>query len=196
MARTRRWLDMRLAGAALAAALAMPAQGATTWAMDPAHSQLAFTATATGGEFDGQFRRFRADISFDPADLASSRFHVEIETGSADTQDADRDAALAGKDFFASDRWPRATYEASRFVAMKDGRYQALGRLTIRGISHDVPVVFTFPTAGSGRAAVLSGGATIHRLDYGVGQGEWQDTTVVGDDVRIHFELALKPGAA
>jgi polyisoprenoid-binding protein YceI len=196
MARTCHWLGMRLAGVALAATLALPAHGATAWAMDPAHSQLAFTATATGGEFDGQFRRFRADISFDPADLAGSRFRVEIETGSADTQDADRDAALAGKDFFASDRWPRATYEARRFVAMKDGRYQALGRLTIRGIGHDVPVVFTFRSADSAQAAVLSGGATIRRLDYGVGQGEWQDTKVVGDDVRIHFELALKPGTA
>jgi hypothetical protein len=29
------------------------------------------------------------------------------------------------------------------------------------------------------------------RLDFGVGQGEWGDTTLVGSQVRIHFELPL-----
>jgi len=186
------------AAATLAAflAVAAPSYAATDWVVDPAHSRLNFVATQSGGEFLGRFNRFHADIAFDPRDLTGSRFHVTIETASADTQDETRDKALSGDDFFATGRWPNATFDATRFVAAADGRYQARGRLTIRGISRDVAVLFTFKPASAGRGAVLSGGTTIRRLDFGVGQGEWQDTKWVGDEVRIQFDLALEPGPA
>ncbi len=186
------------ATAMLAASLAVaaPSYAATDWVVDPSHSRLNFVATQSGGEFQGRFSRFHADIAFDPRDLAGSRFHVTIETASADTQDETRDKALAGDDFFATGRWPAATFDATRFVAAADGRYEARGRLTIRGISRAVTVLFTFKPAPAGRGAVLSGGTTIRRLDFGVGQGEWQDTQWVGNDVRIQFDLALEPGPA
>lgn len=187
-----------LATAMVAASLAVavPSYAATDWVVDPAHSRLTFVATQSGGEFQGGFKRFHADIAFDPRDLAGSRFHVTIETASADTQDETRDKALSGDDFFATGRWPTATFEATRFVAAADGRYEARGRLTIRGISRDVTVLFAFKPAPAGRGAVLSGGTTIRRLDFGVGQGEWQDTKWVGNDVRVQFDLALEPGPA
>ncbi len=177
-------------------ALASPARAASTWVTDPARSRLAFVATQAGGEFEGQFRRFSAAIAFEPGDLAGSRFHVTIDTASADTQDETRDKALIGNDFFASGRWPTATFDATRFTVLPDGRYDALGRLTIRGLGRDVNVLFSFKPAASGRSAVLAGGTTIRRLDFGVGQGEWQDTKWVGNDVRIEFELVLVPGPA
>ena len=165
---------------------------ATAWTTVAASSSIEFTGTLAGGEFTGKFQRFVAAIAFDPANLADSRFRVEIETGSADTADADRDVALAGDEFFAVSRWPKATYEASQFAAAGPGQYQARGKLTIRGIARDVPVTFTFKSNADGRSAALSGRASVHRLDFGVGQGEWQDTKWLGDEVRIRFELALR----
>jgi polyisoprenoid-binding protein YceI len=178
-----------LLAAMLAAA---PAGAATAWTTAPASSRLNFTATQAGGEFDGQFRRFHADIAFDPADLAGSHFRVVIETASADTQEKERDTTLAGSDFFAADRWPTATYEAGQFVTSGPGQFEARGKLTIRGITRDVPVTFAFKPAADGRSASLTGGTTIRRLDFGVGQGQWQDTQWVGNEVRIRFELVLK----
>jgi polyisoprenoid-binding protein YceI len=55
-----------------------------------------------------------------------------------------------------------------------------------------VPVTFTFKPSADGRSALMSGRATVHRLDFGVGQGEWQDTKWLGDEVRIRFELTLR----
>ncbi len=181
--------------ASLAAAPAPAATAstqATAWSTVAASSSIEFTGTLAGGDFTGQFQRFAAAIAFDPANLAGSRFRVEIETGSANTADADRDVALAGNDFFAASRWPKATYEASQFAATGPGLYQARGKLTIRGIARDVPVTFSYKAAADGRSAVLSGRASVRRLDFGVGQGEWQDTKWLGDEVRIRFELTLK----
>jgi polyisoprenoid-binding protein YceI len=188
------------AGLALAALIAAttpsPAATASTqatvWSTVAASSSIEFIGTLAGGDFTGRFQRFVAGIAFDPADLAGSRFRVEIDTGSASTADADRDVALAGNDFFAASRWPRATYEASQFAATGPGQYQARGTLTIRGIARDVPVTFAFNPAADGRSAILSGRASVRRLDFGIGQGEWQDTKWLGDEVRIRFELALR----
>jgi polyisoprenoid-binding protein YceI len=192
-------LPLSVVGWALAASLAAalaPAEAAsaeeTAWTTVAASSSIEFTGTLAGGDFTGQFQRFVASIAFDPANLAGSRFRVVIETGSANTADAERDVALAGDDFFATSRWAKATYDASQFAATGPGQYEARGRLTIRGITRDVPVAFSFkPTAG-GRSAILSGRADVRRLDFGIGQGEWQETKWLGDDVRIRFELALR----
>jgi len=177
---------------ARAAAASTTPTPATAWTTVAASSSIEFTGTLAGGEFTGKFQRFVAAIAFDPTNLAGSRFRVEIETGSADTADADRDVALAGDEFFEVSRWPKATYEASQFAAAGPGQYQARGKLTIRGIARDVPVTFTFKSNADGRSAALSGRASVHRLDFGVGQGEWQDTKWLGDEVRIRFELALR----
>jgi polyisoprenoid-binding protein YceI len=182
--------------AALLAATPVPAatasSQATAWTTVAASSSIEFTGNLAGGDFTGQFQRFVAAIAFDPANLAGSRFRVEIETGSANTADADRDVALAGSDFFAASRWPKATYEASQFAATGPGQYQALGELTIRGIARDVPVTFTFKPTSDGHSAMLTGRASVRRLDFGIGQGEWQDTKWLGDEVRIRFELTLR----
>jgi polyisoprenoid-binding protein YceI len=187
--RSSPWLAV---GGAALLLVAAAAHAATAWATDAAHSRLEFTATQAGGEFDGAFRRFRADIVFDPAELAASRFRVEIETGSVDTQEPDRDEMLAGNDFFAVKRWPGALFTADRFVALGDGRFEALGKLTIRDTTREIRLPFRFKPAASGARAELAGGVAIHRLDYGVGQGEWRDTQWVGDEVRIRFTLQLQ----
>jgi polyisoprenoid-binding protein YceI len=185
------WALAALLAATPAPAATAPTQ-ATAWTTVAASSSIEFTGTLSGGDFTGQFQRFVAAIDFDPANLAGSGFRVEIETGSANTADADRDVALAGGDFFATGRWPKATYEASQFAATGPGQYQARGKLTIRGIARDVPVTFTFKPTADGRSATLSGRASVHRLEFGVGQGEWQDTKWLGDEVRIRFELTLR----
>jgi polyisoprenoid-binding protein YceI len=183
-----------LPGAAWLAVLllaATAAHAASAWTADPAHSRLEFTATLAGGDFDGAFRRFKADIDFDPADLAGSRFGVEIDTASADTGDAERDLALKGADFFAVERWPSAQFSAERFVALGNGRFEALGKLTIRDTTREIRLPFGFKPVTDDARAELAGGIAIRRLDYGVGQGEWQDTRWVGDEVRIRFTLQL-----
>src|SRR5215510_3602891 len=63
-----------------ATAPAKPAAGAQTYAVDPAKSWLGFTAKQSGGDVDGRFEKFTAQISFADADLARSRFDVSVQT--------------------------------------------------------------------------------------------------------------------
>jgi len=178
--------------ACVATVVAASAWAATAWQTVAAFSTLEFSGVLEGGDFKGRFGKFDASIVFDPADLTGSHFRVVVDTGSADTSDADRDTALKGADFFAADRWPTATYETSKFVATGPGQFEARGRLTMRGVTRDLPVTFTFKGPADGNSAALTGEATIHRLDFGIGQGEWQDTKWLGNDIRVRFGIVLR----
>ena len=185
-----------LASAASAATSATSASGVTAatgaWTVDPAASRFTFSATLSGGEFQGTFGTYTADIVFDPADLAGSRFKVVVSTASARTGDAERDTALVGPEFFATSQWNSATWVADRFEGAGAGRWVAHGRLALRGVTRNQDVAFTFveqPAAGRAR---LTGTALVRRLDYGIGQGDWQDTSVLANEVRLSFDLVLQ----
>jgi len=165
------------------------AYAATQWVMQPKQSTLTFTAVQAGAPFEGRFNQFTADIRFDPSDLANSRFEVSIDLASVDTKDRERDDTLRSADLFAVDKWPTATYVAERFEHKGGMKFGAVGKLTLRGVTREVPIEFTFETDKSG--AWLKGSGTVKRLDFGVGQGEWKDTQSIANEVQVRYALLL-----
>lgn len=183
--------------ALLALFIATTAPAATSYTTDAAKSTLGFTAMQSGADFDGGFATFRASIRFSDADLAGSRFDVEVDTKSVDTQDDDRDTALRGEDLFSVEKYPQAHFVTSSFTRKKAGEYEAVGKLTVRDVTREIHLPFTFKTVREAGKSVawLKGEVPLKRLDFGVGQGDWQDTSVVADEVRVKFALRLLPAA-
>jgi polyisoprenoid-binding protein YceI len=165
---------------------------AVQWSMQPKDSQLSFIGTQAGAQFEGKFEKFTADIKFDPKDLAASRFDVQIDTASVNTRDGERDSTIKSADLFAVKQYPSARYVAEKFTQTGKGKYTASGKLTLRNVTKDVPIEFTFEENASG--AWLKGAASIKRLDFGVGQGDWKDTETVANVVQVRFALLLKKG--
>lgn len=166
---------------------------AIAWTVDPARSQLTFHPRLAGGEFAGRFERFAATIRFDPADLARSSLLVVVDLLGARTGDTDRDTALQGSDFFQSTRWPKGTFTSTGIRSLGDGRFEAMGKLTLRDVTRDVRVQFRFdPAAPAGGAARMIGASNLRRLEFGVGQGDWRSTEWLDDAVRVEFDLALR----
>jgi polyisoprenoid-binding protein YceI len=167
------------------------------WTADPATSTLEFVFVQAGAKTTGRFSRFTADIDFSPANPATGKFDVAIDMGSADTRDKERDDTLRMPDLFNIAKFPRATYAAAQFVAKGTG-FEGTGKLTLRGVALNVPISFTFtPGSDAGKpTATLKGTATVKRLLFGVGQGEWKSTEWISDDVQVQFSLLLRPRAA
>jgi polyisoprenoid-binding protein YceI len=154
-------------------------------------STLGFTATFQGASFQGSFAQWNAAIRFDPQHLATSGFDVTVDTTSASTGDADRDAALPGADFFNATKYPQAHYASTGFVQAGD-HVIAHGNLTLRGESHPITLTVSF-TPQPGGTALMDVTGTLKRLDYGVGGGEYADTSVIGNDVTVNAHLVLAP---
>lgn len=174
-------------GAALAAA-----SGTGEATGSAASGTLHFRFVQAGATTTGSFDRFDVTLTTD-ADGAPRTLAVTVDVASLDTQDKDRDEALRTAELFDVKQFPRATFAAGSVRRTADGRYEAPGKLTIRGVTRDVVLPFTLtPVPGAAAPAwQLTGELPIRRLDYGIGQGEWRSTEMVGDAVVVEYSVKL-----
>lgn len=176
------------ASLAFAAPVAPAASAPPTWTHG-AGSTLGFASSYDGESFEGRFARFSTRLHFDPASV-SGHFEVLIDLASASTENDERDEVLLGADFFNTAALPQARYQATQFRKLADGRFVADGTLSLRGVSKPVPLSFRWTP---GAAPVLEGTASVPRLAFGVGLGDWDDTEVLPDEVRVTTRLVLQP---
>jgi len=183
----RRALLLLLALVALATASTPP-----HYVADPAKSSLEFTFTQAGAANKGRFTRFPVSFDFDPAQPGAARLEVTVEIASLDTGDAERDGTLKGEDLFAAAKYPQAHFLATAINRTASG-YEAAGKLTLRGVTRELRVPFSFRTATEQGTTVgyMTGKVTLRRLDFGVGQGDWKATDEVGNEVGVAFALRL-----
>lgn len=191
------WLRRRLGGVALAAALATAL--ATPWAhaeqqLLPAQSSVHFTIKQMGVAVQGQFKRFDAQVAFDPAKLATSRIAFNVDVGSATMGSPEVDFELPKPAWLGAAQHPQARFQSSAIKALGGGRFEVSGQLTLKGTARPVvvPVTLTQSGAGASLLTTASGVLPIKRLAFKVGEGEWTDTSLVADEVQVGFKLALQ----
>ena len=180
-------LAAALIGGACCAAAAPPAAARYTQA--PGSGALTFSFVQAGAESQGKFAQFATELGWDAANPAAGTLKVTVQVGSLDTQDKDRDDALRGAELFDAQSHPTAQYVANTFSRRPDGGLEAVGKLTLRGVTRDLRLPLTIRNTATG--VELSGEVTLKRLDYGVGQGEWKSTEWVGDDVKLRYSVPL-----
>jgi polyisoprenoid-binding protein YceI len=158
-----------------------------------ASSTLGFSASYQGEKFNGRFSKFDSAIRFDPAHLEQSRFDVNIQLSSANTQNNERDEVLLDSEFFNAKAQPQARYTATKFRSLGQNRFVADGVLSLRGVSKPVLLTFTWT---SGAKPILTGTAQIKRLDFKVGTGDWTDLELIPNLVTVTTKLSLSPIAS
>jgi len=176
---------------ALALAIALPfAASAADYSVGPG-STVGFSGKFQGQQFDGSFGKFTAAISYDAATLASSKFDVTVDLSTAKTGDNDRDGALPGTDFFDVKKFATAHYVTTGFTKDAKGNVIANGNLTLHGVTKPLALKVAFsPNAGGARLSVTG---TLKRLDFGVGSGDYKDTSTIADEVLVNGSLNLLP---
>jgi polyisoprenoid-binding protein YceI len=169
--------------------VASPA-AAAHWNVDYAKSRIGFTVQWSGEPFSAEFKRWNADIDFDPSDLGHARVLVTIDLASEASDEPDFDSGLKGAEGFETSRFATAQFAANTFTAQSTNNYVAAGTLSIRGTSRKVTLPFSLTISGS--TARATGTAHILRTDFGVGQGEWAAPTPVSHDVAVMIDLTAK----
>lgn len=163
---------------------------ADPWVVEAGDSEIEFTGTQLGAAFEGEFKSFTAEIVFSPDDLAGSSVKVLIDIASVDTANGDRDSQIVSPDWFDAAQWPTAKFETKSFSETAPGQYEAVADLTIRDVTREV--ILPFDLEIEGNEAKAKGTVTINRTDFGVGQGQWADTSQVGDPVTIEIDIEAK----
>ncbi|MFN3376909.1 MAG: YceI family protein [Burkholderiaceae bacterium] len=176
---------LALAAVTLVTATAALAQQALV----PAQSELQFTARQMGVPLEGHFRKFDAQVQFDPAKLADSKIRLTVDTGSATLGSRETDAELPKPVWFNVPKFPQATFESTSLKALGGGKLEVAGKLSIKGTVRDVVVPVTLTQNGGTTTA--TGTLPIKRLAFRIGENEWADTSMVADDVQVRFKFAL-----
>src|SRR3984893_15968836 len=191
------WLLATAAAVCLAArATGAAAEAPVHYVLDQAKSVLECTFMQAGAQNKGKFTRFPVSFDFSPESPAGGHLEVTVEMGSLDTGDKERDDTLRTADLFSVAKFPQARFSATQISKTAQG-FEAAGKLTIRDVTREVRVPFTFRTADEHGVAVgyMSGKTSIRRLDFGVGQGDWKATDQVGNEVGVSFALRLTAAA-
>jgi cytochrome b561/polyisoprenoid-binding protein YceI len=168
---------------------AIPAGTAPVWTLAPG-GRLGWTSSWSGAGINGSFSRWSSDIRFNPAALDKSKITVSVDLASVTSGDGERDSTLKGGDFFGIATHPKAVWTSSRIRSLGGSRYAAEGSLSLRGVSRPVPLSFTLDLSGPN--AKVSGGGTLNRTDFGVGQGDYAKTDEIPDPVKIAFSFAAR----
>ena len=155
----------------------------------PAQSEVQFTARQMGVPLEGHFKKFDAQVSFDPAKLATSKIVFTVDTGSATMGSRETDAELPKATWFNVPQFPQATFQSSAIKALGAGKFEVTGKLSIKGLARDVVVPVTL--VQNGATTLATGALPLKRLAFKIGENEWADTSMVADDVTVKFKLAL-----
>jgi len=179
---------------ALAVGLATLAPwAAAQQALVPAQSSLGFAIKQMGVPVEGQFRKFDAQVSFDPTKLATSKIAFTVDVGSATMGSKEADAEMPKPVWFNAVKFPQASFQSSAIKALGGGKFEVAGKLSIKGAARDVVVPVTLSQSGSAPAltTTATGAFPIPRLAFKVGEAEWADTSMVADEVQVRFKLVL-----
>jgi len=173
-----------------------PAIAAESYSIDPTHSHIAFSVRHMGlSSVRGEFADYSAKFDVDGDDLTQSSIVLEIDASSIDTQNEDRDNHLRSPDFLDVENHPRIVFESKDLKDLGEGRFEAVGDLTIHGVTKQVTLDLQVggpieASAGSFRIGV-EGEVTIDRQDYDVKFSKIMDNggLLVGNGVKIDFAL-------
>jgi polyisoprenoid-binding protein YceI len=155
--------------------------------LQAAGSELVFTIRQMGVPVEGRFERFQAQIAFDPRQPA--RVGITIDTGSARFGAREIDAEVPKPAWLGAVAFPQASFRSTTIKALGGGRFEVGGELTLKGRAQ--PVIVPVQITQSGRQSTARGSFAVKRLAFGIGEGEWADTSLVADEVQVRFSFAL-----
>ncbi len=165
-----------VAAAALTAAIVLPSQSfAEKYLIDTknAHAFIQFRIQHLGYSWlSGRFNTFGGSFEYDEKNPGAASVKVEIDTASIDSNHAERDKHLRGKDFLHVDKFPKAKLESTAFKGQDDGTAVLEGKLTLHGETRPVTIAVQHIGHGSdpwgGYRRGFEGTTRIALADYGI----------------------------
>lgn len=134
-----------LAGLALssAALLSLPAL-ADDYTIDTkgAHASINFAIKHLGySVLTGRFDKFEGEFSYDPAKPEASSINVKIDTGSVNSNHAERDKHLRSKDFLNVEKFPTSSFVSKKFAVGPDkNSFVITGDFTLNGVTKSITI--------------------------------------------------------
>ena len=140
---------------------------AGTWAIDPSHTEVGFTARHLMSKVRGRFEKFEGQIVTGDAPSATPL----IDLNSIFTHEENRDNHLRSADFFDVENHGAMTFKATDVTGGGNGLL-VTGDLSIKGVTKpvtlDVEVLGTESDPWGGTRVGFEGTGSISRKEFGI----------------------------
>ncbi len=138
-----------------------------------AHASIQFKISHLGYSWLwGRFNDFDGTFSYDEKDKSASKVSVTVNTKSVDSNHAERDKHLRGKDFLDVEKFPEAKFVSTSFTEGSEGKAVLKGNLTLHGVTKEVALDIAQVGAGKdpwgGYRRGFEGQVRIALKDYGI----------------------------
>lgn len=181
-------------------ALSLPAFAfATTWTIDPEHSNVGFKVRhLMVSNVKGNFNTFNGTVDINEKDITKSKVEVSIDTNSINTNVHKRDEHLRSADFFDVAKYPAMTFVSKKVAKAGKDRLKVTGDLTLHGVTKQV-VLDVEPISKESKDpwGNIRRGTTattkIDRKDFGLTWNKGLETggVLVGDEINITLEIEM-----
>jgi polyisoprenoid-binding protein YceI len=173
----------------VAALFVLPFTAAAQQKLVGAESEIGFTSKQLGVPVSGKFKKFDADVSFDPKKPDAAKVNFTVDLLSADIGNAETETELKKPGWFNSAKTPAASFQSTAVKALGGGKFEFTGKLAIKGNTQNVVVPITV-TQAQGKTKA-NGTFNLKRLDFKIGDGEWNDVSLVANEVIVNVKLTL-----
>jgi polyisoprenoid-binding protein YceI len=155
-------------------ATALPSQ-AEDYVIDTqgAHAAIQFRIKHLGYSWlVGRFNDFNGHFAYDEKNPAMSAVDVTIKTASIDSNHAERDKHLRGKDFLDVAKFDTARFVSTGYTPRADGKADLKGNLTLHGVTRPVTIevepIGAGPDPWGGYRRGFAGTTTLTLKDYAI----------------------------
>src|SRR5206468_7557654 len=172
-----------------------PVCRATTYKVDPEHTNAGFRVRHLFTTVTGRFERFSGKIVFDEAQPEKTSVEGSIDAASVNTNVKRRDDDLRSPHFFEVAKYPKITFKSTGVtdVGPRGKKAKMSGLLAMHGV--EKPIVLDVEFLGKGRdpwgnaRAGFTATTTMNRKDWGLNWNEALETGgfLVGDEVTIEI---------
>ncbi|MER5366530.1 YceI family protein [Streptomyces sp. NPDC002722] len=167
------------------------------YTIDPVHSTIGFSVRhAMITNIRGRFGRFEGLLELDGTDPSRSKAYVSVQTDSLDTGISDRDAHLAGPDFFDSAAYPLMSFRSTGITPLGDDEFRLIGALRIKDVELPLTIDLAFggaaDDANGAHRVGFEGFATLRRSDWGLVWNAPLETggVLISDKVTLNLDIS------
>lgn len=88
----------------------------------------------------GRFNTFEGEFSYDEKNPSAAKIEVRIDPASIDSNHAERDKHLRGKDFLHVSKYDKSKFVSKSFMENKDGTATLTGDFTLHGVTKELKI--------------------------------------------------------
>ncbi len=154
-----------------------------------AQSELSFVSKQMGVPVEGKFRKFEAELNFEPKKPEISKIAFTVDLASIDIGNTETEKELGKSGWFDSLKIPQAKFTSTAIKSLGGAKFEVTGKLAIKGNTRDVTAPITLTQAGG--VTTARGEFTVKRLEFKIGDGDWNDTSLVANEVVVKLKLTM-----